>query len=76
MAIAVELPQQVPNGIKNIRSAPNGVKNVHDIKNKEIHNNPNLVHVDFSEFYGIEPTHVDRRFDLKLSDLSYLPKVY
>jgi hypothetical protein len=31
--------------------------------------------VDFKKFYGIEPAHVDRRFVIKLSELSYLPKV-
>lgn len=44
-------------------------------KDEELHSNLNLVHVEFSDFYGIEPSVVDRRFDLRLSDLSYLPKV-
>ncbi|KFY93014.1 hypothetical protein V500_03958 [Pseudogymnoascus sp. VKM F-4518 (FW-2643)] len=46
-----------------------------DEKSKEMHNNTNRVPVDFTKFYGIKPTNVDRRFDLILSDLSYLPKV-
>ena len=33
------------------------------------------VHVEFENFYGTEPRHVDRRFELSLSDLTYLPKV-
>ena len=45
-------------------------------KEREIHNNPGEIHVEFETFYGIEPSRVDRRFDLRLSDLSYLPKVY
>jgi len=66
MAIQVETPQVA------LHKPFNGVR---EIKNKEIHNNPKLVHVDFKDFYGIQPTNVDRRFDLTLSDLSYLPKV-
>jgi hypothetical protein len=48
---------------------------VRTAKNNELHSNSSLVHVEFSEFYGIEPSVVDRRFDIRLSDLSYLPKV-
>ena len=51
------------------------IDNVLEAKQREIHCNRHRVHVDFKRFYGIEPAHVDRNFDLTLSDLSYLPKV-
>ena len=52
------------------------ITNTQAAKEREIHNNPREIHVEFEEFYGIEPSRVDRRFDLRLSDLSYIPKVY
>ena len=63
------------NGVKSIKSlkSDNGAR---EIRNKEMNNNPNKIHVNFDEFYGIKPTNIDRRFDLTLSDLSYLPKVH
>ncbi|KAG9568102.1 hypothetical protein KCU71_g1977, partial [Aureobasidium melanogenum] len=58
-----------------ISTTPKGDSNVHGLKEQELHSNSNLVHVEFEDFYGIEPSVVDRRFDQRLSDLSYLPKV-
>ena len=46
-----------------------------EVKQRELHSNRRIVHVDFERFYGIEPTRVDREFDLVLSDLTYLSKV-
>ena len=54
---------------------PVAANSVETKKDRELHNHPNTVHVEFENFYGFTPTHVDRRFDLRLSDLSYLPKV-
>ena len=45
------------------------------VKERELHSNRHKVHVEFEKFYGTEPRHVDRRFELGLSDLTYLPKV-
>lgn len=42
---------------------------------RELHSSRHKVHVEFEKFYGTEPRHVDRRFELSLSDLTYLPKV-
>lgn len=56
-------------------SAPDTRSRAETAKERELHNHPNKVHVEFEQFYGIAPTHVDRRFELRLSDLSYLPKV-
>jgi hypothetical protein len=54
---------------------PIAADSVETAKDRELHNHPKKVHVEFEKFYGIAPTHVDRRFDLRLSNLSYLPKV-
>lgn len=62
------------NGIKSTHSLKKA-DGARDLRNKEMNNNPNRIHVNFDEFYGIKPTNIDRRFDLVLSDLSYLPKV-
>lgn len=54
---------------------PVAADSIETAKDRELHNHRNKVHVEFENFYGIVPTHVDRRFDLRLSDLSYIPKV-
>ncbi len=51
------------------------VDGAQDAKQNELHNYQHKVHIEFEKFYGIKPTHVDREFDLMLSDLTYLPKV-
>lgn len=48
---------------------------VQKAKESELHSSRHNVHVEFEKFYGTEPRLVDRRFDLSLSDLTYLPKV-
>jgi hypothetical protein len=59
----------------DFKPVQDGSNDSYGAKDDEIHTHKNRVHVDFTEFYGIEPTQVDRRFDLTLSDLSYLPNV-
>ena len=44
-------------------------------KGEEFHSARGSLHVEFEDFYGIPPSVVDRRFDISLSDSSYLPKV-
>ncbi len=51
------------------------VDGAQDAKQNELHNYQHEVHIEFEKFYGMKPTHVDRRFDLTLSDLTYLPRV-
>ncbi|KAF2819835.1 hypothetical protein CC86DRAFT_412757 [Ophiobolus disseminans] len=46
-----------------------------DIKESELHAAKKSRNVNFEAFYGIEPTRIDRRFDVTLSDHSYLPKI-
>ena len=46
-----------------------------DIAKTELYTESRKFDVDFKRFYGIEPKHVDRRFVISLSGLSYLPKV-
>ena len=47
-----------------------------DTLDREIHSHLNKLNVEFQNFYGIQPTRVDRRFPVNLSDLTYLPKVF
>ena len=54
---------------------PSAGDSVQKAMERELHSNRHNVHVEFEKFYGTEPRHVDRRFDLSLSDLTYLPKV-
>ncbi|PYI10995.1 hypothetical protein BO78DRAFT_359406 [Aspergillus sclerotiicarbonarius CBS 121057] len=37
---------------------------------------PTTFAVDFKAFFGIGPQHVNRKFNISLSDLSYQPKIY
>ena len=48
---------------------------VQKAKEGELHTSRHNVHVEFEKFYGTEPRRVDRRFDLSLLHLTYLPKV-
>jgi hypothetical protein len=50
----------------------NGTKSV---KNAEPDCQARKLDVEFKQFYGVEPSRVDRRFTLTLSEQSYLPKV-
>jgi hypothetical protein len=50
----------------------NGTKAV---KNTELDGQTRMLDVEFTQFYGVEPSRVDRRFTLTLSEQSYLPKV-
>ena len=52
-----------------------GLNGNHGLGTQELYSDSKAVEVDFKRFYGLEPRHVDRRFTVKLSDLSYLPKV-
>ncbi len=56
-------------------TVPNAVDMTQHAKQNELYNYLHKVHIEFEKFYGIKPMHVDRRFDLMLSDLTYLPKV-
>lgn len=55
-------------------AAKNGVTK-DDVTKTELYTDLRKFDVDFKRFYGIEPAHVDRRFVITLSELSYLPKV-
>jgi hypothetical protein len=46
-----------------------------DVKQSELQATKKTNIVDFEAFYGIKPTRIDRRFNVTLSDHSYLPKV-
>ena len=64
----------------NVRSSSRAtpsdvVDSAPEVKQRELHNNRHMVHVDFERFFGIEPARVDRTFDLTISDFTYLPKV-
>lgn len=50
-------------------------KQTFEVKEIELHSEKKSKNVNFEAFYGIRPTRVDRRFDVTLSDHSYLPKV-
>ena len=54
---------------------PSTDDSVQKAKERGLHSSRHNVHVEFEKFYGTEPKHVDRRFDLSLSDLTYVPKV-
>ena len=54
---------------------PSAGDSVQKVMERELHSSRHNFHVEFEKFYGTEPRHVDRRFDLSLSDLTYLPKV-
>lgn len=41
----------------------------------EMHTALQKNNIEFRDFFGIEPSRVDRRFSIKLSEFSYLPKV-
>lgn len=65
----------MPTSVRDLFQAAAPVKVEKDAKERELHSNLRKIHVEFEKFYGVEPTYVDRRFDIVLSDLSYLPKV-
>ena len=41
----------------------------------ELHSDRKEFGVEFEDFYGFKPSRVDRRFNMTLSDMSYMPKV-
>jgi hypothetical protein len=82
MAIESEGPvlAQLPRAINGIHELANhdAIENdtvQENIAKTELYTELRKFDVNFKRFYGIEPKHVDRRFMISLSELSYLPKV-
>ena len=46
-----------------------------DAATHELHTTVKTLSVDFKRFYGSSPTRVDKKFTVRLSGLSYLPKI-
>ena len=44
-------------------------------KEMELHSPPCSLRVEFQGFYGYPPSAIDRRFNISLSNSSYVPKV-
>ena len=42
----------------------------------ELHSSQKEFGVEFEKFYGFKPSRVDRRFNMTLSDMTYMPKVH
>ncbi|KAF2009734.1 hypothetical protein BU24DRAFT_358557 [Aaosphaeria arxii CBS 175.79] len=61
------------NGVDKVRDAVH--KDTFEVKENELHATKKSRNVTFENFYGHKPTRVDRRFDVTLSDHSYLPKI-
>ena len=59
------------NGSKALKTA-NGAK---DPKASERFTDARELDVEFARFFGVKPTRVDRRFKLRLTEQTYLPKV-
>lgn len=74
---AVQKPSKQNGNAKQLVGQVQDVvhKETFDVKETELHAPKKSKNVNFEDFYGLRPTRVDRRFDVTLSDHSYLPKV-
>lgn len=57
----------------DLSSALNGPAHAVDA---EMRSTLHTLHVEFQDFFGVQPKRLDRRFVLNLSEHTYLPKVF
>ncbi|PYH89980.1 hypothetical protein BO71DRAFT_93366 [Aspergillus ellipticus CBS 707.79] len=52
------------------------VENWKDVQITGFHDPERTVNVDFKKFFGVDPRHVNRNFNITLTDLTYQPKIH